>query len=445
MIQYYSFIPGIIFTEKISQILKLKNIMKHFFNAILIIFVFFISDSFCQSGWTIQNSGTFENLNDIKFIDINTGWAVGNSGVVLKTTNGGANWNQVNTGFSNNNYCIQIYSENIFYIGSTNSRYLKTTNAGVNWISLISDPNTSGYIGSLNFLSEQSGYASWNTGSSNDYLYRTSNGGLNWNFTGQLIASGKLFFYNGTNKGWIVGVATPFNFDLQNFGYTTDGVNWTYKIIGDAGKLNGIHFITSTQGYTVGNNGKIYKSTNGGLNWVAQSSPVTNNLRGITSKDPSISWAIGDGGVILNTTNGGTSWASQLSPTTQNLNSIYFPLNSNTGWVCGNQGIILKTINGGVGVKQISSIVPSEFKLFQNYPNPFNPTTRINFSVSKLGFVKLKIFDAIGKEIKELVNQSLTSGTYETDFNATDLPSGIYYYKLETKDFAETKKMTLLK
>ncbi|MBN8569627.1 MAG: T9SS type A sorting domain-containing protein [Ignavibacteria bacterium] len=419
--------------------------MEHFFKAIIVFLSLVSINTYAQSGWSVQNSGTFENLNDIKFIDINTGWAVGNAGVVLKTTNGGTNWSLVNTGFGNNNYCIQIYSANTFYIGSTSSRYLKTTNAGVNWVSLITDPNTSGYIGSLYFLTDQAGYVSWNTASTNDYLYNTTNAGSNWNFTGQLVGAGKLYFYNGTNNGWMVGIATPFNFNQQNYGYTTDGVNWTYKVIGDAGKLNGVNFITSTLGYTVGNNGKIYKSTNSGLNWVTQTSSVNSTLKGIASKDPSVTWAIGDNGVILNTTNGGSNWTSQLSPTTQTLNSIYVPVNSNTGWIAGNQGIILKTVNGGVGVKQISSSIPSEYKLFQNYPNPFNPTTNIKFQIPRSSFVKLELYDINGKHISTLVSEQLNSGTYEFTIDANHLYSGTYFLILNSNNFFVSQKIVLVK
>jgi hypothetical protein len=88
---------------------------------------------------------------------------------------------------------------------------------------------------------------------------------------------------------------------------------------------------------------------------------------------------------------------------------------------------------------------PSKYKLDQNYPNPFNPTTRIRFSISELSFVKLKVYDIVGNEIETLVNQEKPAGSYEVQFSAVDLPSGIYFYRLITGNFVETKKMTLLK
>ncbi len=90
-------------------------------------------------------------------------------------------------------------------------------------------------------------------------------------------------------------------------------------------------------------------------------------------------------------------------------------------------------------------IVITEYNLSQNYPNPFNPTTKISYSLSQFGFVTLKIFDLLGKEITTLVSEEKPSGNYEVSFNAANLVSGIYYYQIITGEFVETKKMILLK
>lgn len=101
--------------------------------------------------------------------------------------------------------------------------------------------------------------------------------------------------------------------------------------------------------------------------------------------------------------------------------------------------------SGTVGVSQISSIVPGEYKLEQNYPNPFNPSTRINFSITKPGFVSLKVYDITGKEVANLVNEKLSVGSYTYEFEGANLSSGIYFYTMKTNDFASTKKMILVK
>ena len=103
-----------------------------------------------------------------------------------------------------------------------------------------------------------------------------------------------------------------------------------------------------------------------------------------------------------------------------------------------------------VGLKNTSSMVPGEFSLYQNYPNPFNPETKIKFDIPetvkrKTLNVKLIVYDILGKEIATLVNESLQPGTYEVEFNGENYPSGIYFYRLETSDFVQTKKMLMIK
>jgi len=98
-----------------------------------------------------------------------------------------------------------------------------------------------------------------------------------------------------------------------------------------------------------------------------------------------------------------------------------------------------------IGINQISISIPYKCSLSQNYPNPFNPSTNIEFSLPEKSFVKLKVFDITGKEVAELVNENLSVGTFRYDFNAGELSSGLYFYKLETEKFTETKKMIVLK
>ncbi|HLT25044.1 MAG TPA: T9SS type A sorting domain-containing protein [Ignavibacteria bacterium] len=99
-----------------------------------------------------------------------------------------------------------------------------------------------------------------------------------------------------------------------------------------------------------------------------------------------------------------------------------------------------------IGINPISSEIPESFTLEQNYPNPFNPSTKIRFSIPKsTGLVKLSIYDIAGKEVARLVNEELQAGVYEYDFNGDNLSSGMYFYRLETRDFFETRKMVLVK
>ena len=98
-----------------------------------------------------------------------------------------------------------------------------------------------------------------------------------------------------------------------------------------------------------------------------------------------------------------------------------------------------------IGVEPISSTVPKSYRLHQNYPNPFNPTTKIKFELPKSSFVKLVVYDILGREVIKLVNEKLTAGSYETEWGAQEFASGVYFYKLVANDFSETKKMLLIK
>ena len=98
-----------------------------------------------------------------------------------------------------------------------------------------------------------------------------------------------------------------------------------------------------------------------------------------------------------------------------------------------------------IGIQTISSEIPSGFSLEQNYPNPFNPVTNIKFSIPKSGVVTLKIFDVSGREVSQLINENLSAGSYNYDFNASHLSSGVYFYRISSEGFTDVKKMILVK
>jgi uncharacterized delta-60 repeat protein len=98
-----------------------------------------------------------------------------------------------------------------------------------------------------------------------------------------------------------------------------------------------------------------------------------------------------------------------------------------------------------VGIQNISSNIPDRYELQQNYPNPFNPETKIRFSIPKENFVRIKVYDILGREVSSLVNKQMTPGTYEVSFDAASLSSGIYLYRIETAEFSDVKKMMVVK
>jgi hypothetical protein len=103
------------------------------------------------------------------------------------------------------------------------------------------------------------------------------------------------------------------------------------------------------------------------------------------------------------------------------------------------------TFTVNVGVNPSGSELPKVYSLSQNYPNPFNPVTKINFALPKQGFVSLKIYDVLGREVRNLVSEVKSAGTYSVDFNASEFSSGIYFYKLEADGFSDIKRMMLIK
>ena len=120
-------------------------------------------------------------------------------------------------------------------------------------------------------------------------------------------------------------------------------------------------------------------------------------------------------------------------------------------YLLDNEIVITNSAVDRLVTRESSEILPNTFSLEQNYPNPFNPSTVINYSIpvgdANLAShpVILKIYDILGNEIKTLVNEVKRTGTYEITWNADNLPSGVYFYRLQAGDFIQTKKMILMK
>ncbi len=96
-------------------------------------------------------------------------------------------------------------------------------------------------------------------------------------------------------------------------------------------------------------------------------------------------------------------------------------------------------------IQEEENIIPSEFFLSQNYPNPFNPATKIKYGVKERINIRIAIFNTIGEEVNLLINETKEPGSYEIEFNASSLPSGVYFYRLQAGVYVETRKMILLK
>ena len=98
-----------------------------------------------------------------------------------------------------------------------------------------------------------------------------------------------------------------------------------------------------------------------------------------------------------------------------------------------------------VGLNSNENEVPKDFYLYQNFPNPFNPSTQIRFDLAKSGLVTLNVYDITGKKITELVNENMSAGKHSVEFNASNLSSGIYFYRISAPGFTSIRKMILVK
>lgn len=154
---------------------------------------------------------------------------------------------------------------------------------------------------------------------------------------------------------------------------------------------------------------------------------------------------------ISMTNSGGDNWTANIPGNGDTATYVYYiKAVDNTGRESFSPGTAPAQLHKFIANTTITNIInngniPDRFSLNQNMPNPFNPSTRINFDIPTLAFVKLTVYDIMGRQVGELVNSNLTPGSYSVDFNGAKLSSGIYYYRIETEKFVETKKMLLIK
>ncbi len=183
-------------------------------------------------------------------------------------------------------------------------------------------------------------------------------------------------------------------------------------------------------------NGATGVSTNPTLSWNASSGATSYRLQ--VSTNSSFSSLVVDQSSIT-----GTSYTvSNLHTTT----TYYWQVNAtNTGGTSSYSSTWSFTTAGPTLVEQIGSELPHQNDLYQNYPNPFNPTTTIEFSLPRSGYTTLKVFNTLGEEVATLVAENVSAGRYKVEWNADGLASGIYLYRLQAREFVETKKLVLLK
>lgn len=372
-------------------------------------------------------------LNSVYFVNTFIGFIAGNNGIILKTTNKGLNWLSMNSASEKNLHSVYFTDENKGYaVGD--SIILKTVNGGISWTS----QSLSYPMKCVFFINSHVGYIAAYSGT----VIKTTNSGENWTASIALdpAANYTSIFFSDINTGYIVGLSGRY---LK----TTDaGIGWVQKPILYSKNFYCVQFPNKKTGYITGGwvTSMILKSVDEGETFTFLVDEFT-GVRLFSSSfiDTNNGIAVGRQGYIVRTTDGGTNWKQETSGTNNILFGVQY-LDNNTAYAVGDNGTIITTAEI-IGVNQISSNIPANFSLEQNYPNPFNPSTRVRFAIMKSANVNIKLYNVLGEEVKTVVSRQMTPGIYETELNAADLPSGIYYYTMTASEFRETKKLILVK
>lgn len=435
------------------MIFKLKCIL-----ATLIIFLL-ASDLYSQSDWIVQPSPTSKFLNKVFFINNNTGWIAGDSGLILNTTNKGQSWNEQNTGTFDNIFNIFFLNERLGWALSwmvipdsamyTGTIIHTTTNGGNSWQKSKFE-RSDHYLKVIYFLDSLNGF----TSGAPSGMFKTVDGGNRWNLaqidssSGFILPIESIKFLNSLT-GYACGGVRDFAGTVWKT--SNGGSSWRTNIVGPE-PLTDLYLNNALKVICVGGDfeyGSSYvKTTNSGAVWFYDTLGVFGVARAIDFRTPSEGWiSIGEKFSVTKDT--GNTFNSIYTPDSIRLNDLCFT-DSLNGWAVGYYGSILKYVYSPTGIKNLSDDIKTEnFILYQNYPNPFNPNTIIRFDLAKRNVVSLKVYDLIGKEVADLVkgkfNSGFEAGAYSAEFSGNNLPSGVYFYKLKVGENSQIRKMILIK
>ena len=392
--------------------------------------------------WSEQTSGLTTALYSVSAVTNAVAWVGGAGSKVLRTTNAGQNW--VNAAgdlpTAQDVYCVWGIDVNncIITTSPAAGTYIyKTTNGGTNWTQTLFQ--ATGFMDGFYFLNATTGFAYGDPVGTRWSLFKTTNAGTTWDSTGLYIPAGGLAGWNNAMFG--IGTKIWFGTNGTPLWYSANsGSTWTSQTT-PAINQYAIWFNNDNVGLCGGANLNV--TTNGGVNWTALTSIGTGNVSGITGAATSW-WFTRQATAVNYSSNNGTSWTAQYTAPAGSFYHLTLSRSGATIWgVRANGGI--SRYGQTTGITPVNSEVPSAYNLSQNYPNPFNPVTKISYSLPENGFVKLTVYDALGRTVSNLVNENKVAGIYSVDFNAVSLPSGVYFYRLEVNGFSETMKMLIIK
>ncbi len=404
-----------------------------------------------------------------------------------------AQWAQVNTGLTNLNVTSMFAYEEVLIIGSMGGGVYKTTDSGNDWIDIngdLANKNVNNIHGGLGpdvvwvatdngifltldhvtYSNQNSGGLSntnanyyWfgsGSGNSNDWAVGTEGSGVfisgelngpwaqeNSGLTGDALFINDISGFDDIGGGYVV-IATNGGAFFSNDASMTNWVAGNGGLSGNKLKMNMVMALGSF--VLVATDGGMLATLDSGVTWLDLIPDGKMNIIGVVNPGmPNIFYyAMGSGinisADLQNWVSDDMSGISGGNITAAAANSNYLFVSTETG------GVFRKKIDLISDVNDERPELPNKFVLEQNFPNPFNPSTTIKYSIPavktrKALSVQLKIYDVLGHEVRTLVNEKQNPGNYQVLFDATGLPSGIYFYRISTGVFTQSKKLVLLK
>jgi len=437
----------------------MKKNIKTFFFLFLIIFIY--SNIYSQQYWYRVSSPTVRTLKKCHFPDRVHGWVVGESGIIVHTSNRGETWVVQNS-------TIGLPIEDVFFLNERlgwciandyyhNGTYIiKTTNGGANWIAS-QYPDSTFFINTIFYTDSLTGFMGGFGSLYGGLIFRTSNGGLNWERC-HVDSSACTFLpilnFDFDGAG---GLACGGIFDIQGAMWTsTDGgFNWVTQCVGPEPVFN-IIWLDSTRAIGTGGDpeygASLVRTFDRGRSWIYDTTGkwgIGQNLAFRTGADVWI--PLGFSSRWAHSTDSTKTWTEVLTSDTTAIYATVF-LDSLLGWSFGDTGAIFKFDTSMIGISSNQNNTPRQTRLFQNYPNPFNPQTTIRFEVDNTARVRIVLYDLLGKELRLLTDEIRRPGIYSVSFSSAGLSSGVYFYRIQARQvgsltgvYSETKKMVILK
>jgi photosystem II stability/assembly factor-like uncharacterized protein len=405
---------------------------------IIVILVIFTAIS-ANAQWSKSSSGMIKDSLVYSFTSIGSNIYSGanegpnGTGRIYYSTNGGSNWTQMNAVFSVVN-CIASQGSNLL-VGANGGLWISSNN-GANWTGTLTgqDIISLGVSGNTILAGTYSSSAAYG-------VFRSTNNGSNWtlsDLTGKKVLS-LILYYDMYALGGLGRVGPPpppppISTSING------GLNWILY----SSMLKDVRaFSLIGTNIFAGSDSGVYISSDSGKNWTPTS--LMNQLVSSLAVNGNNLFAAAGGKVYLSRNNG-LSWVQKSEGLGTNVSALSLFVNGNYIYLgCNGQSVWRRLLSDIISVQNISTEIPEKFSLSQNYPNPFNPGTVIRFSLSVVSNASLKVYDVTGKEVETLVNERLQAGTYEAPFDGSRLTSGVYFYKLVTEGFSETKKMLMIK